>query len=145
MVQMVDSRQHKLNSMEIVMVALENTQSKYPPKVALPAVISEMGQPNTKVQQIGNTMFVAHMTPNGAKFKALNADTAQNFLQNSIEFIRWMKQLGVPVLVTEFSDPNILRMIQMIAANPPFPDMGMQARVHDNNEYSVVISMGGAQ
>lgn len=142
---MVDSRQRKLNIMEIVTIALENTKSQYPLQVALPAIITEMSQPNTKVQQFGNTIFVLHQGQHGGMFKALNADTAPNFVQNSIQFLQMVKQLGLPTLVTDFQGEDIRRMIKLIAAKPPFPGMGMQIQHTNDGGYRATINMGGAE
>lgn len=133
--------------MEIVNIALQNTKSEYPPQVALPAIITELSQPDSVVQQFGNTLFVIHKTQDGkGMFKALNADTAQKFLQNTVQFLQWAKQSqGMQTMVTDFNDPNILRMIKMIAANPPMPGMGFKAFNLQNGGNRVAVNLGGAQ
>lgn len=141
--QMIDSKKQKLNSAEIIKIALENTKSPYPLQVAFTAITSEMNQPKTKVQQIGNTLFILHMGDEGGYFKALNADIAPNFYRNSVNFIVWAKDLGLQTLVTEFSDERIMAIINMIASNPPMPNMGMQAFKTQNGGLRVVINLGG--
>lgn len=144
MAQMIDSRKQQLNSADIVTIALHNTQSKYPPQVAYPAVLAEMSQPNTQVKQIGNTMFVVHMGDNGQGFfKALNADSARNFLENSKAFCIWAKkELGMNLLVTEFEDPAIEVLFKMIARNPPFPGMGYQAFHMKSGATRIALNLG---
>jgi hypothetical protein len=143
MVQMVDSRDQKLGKAQIVAIALENTDSGYPASVALPAIVAEMAQPNTKTQRFGNTIFVLHMGEDGGGvFKAFNADTAQNFMLNSILFLKWAKAQGMHTLVTDFNDPNIYRMIKMIAARPPMLGMGFEAHNLEDGGMRVGINLG---
>ena len=144
MSQMVDSRRQKLNSAEIVTIALENTHSPYPVNKALPAILTEMAQPNTDVKQMGNTMFVLHKGDNGqGVFKALNADIPQNFLDNSRKYVVYAKQnLGMNVLVTEFQDPAISTLFHVIARNPPMENMGFQEFKTSNGGTRIVLNLG---
>jgi len=144
MSQMVDSRREKLNSAEIVTIALENTRSPYPVNKALPAILTEMAQPNTDVKQMGNTMFVLHKGDNGqGVFKALNADIPQNFLDNSRKYVVYAKQnLGMNVLVTEFQDPAISTLFHVIARNPPMENMGFQEFKTSNGGKRIVLNLG---
>ena len=144
MSQMVDSRQNKLNPAEIIVIALENTRSPYPAKVAMPAILDEMSQPNTDVKQMGNTMFVLHAGDNGEGFfKALNADIPQNFLDNSRKYVVYAKQnLGMNVLVTEFQDQAISTLFHVISRNPPMDGMGFQEFKTSNGGYRIVLNLG---
>lgn len=142
MAQMIDSRDEKLDSAAIIAIALENTKSPYPPQVAYPAILREMTLPGTFVEQIGNTIFIMHMRDTLGVFKALNADSAQNFYQNSVVFLGMAKKEGMKTLVTEFQDENIYRMIKMIAANPPYQGMGMKAEKLSSGELRVTINLG---
>ena len=144
MSQMVDSRREKLNSAEIVTIALENTRSPYPVNKALPAILTEMAQPNTDVKQMGNTMFVLHKGDNGqGVFKALNADIPQNFLDNSRKYVVYAKQnLGMNVLVTEFQDPAISTLFHVIARNPPMENMGFQEFKTSSGGKRIVLNLG---
>jgi hypothetical protein len=141
---MVNSKDKKLNSAEIIMIALESTKSKYPPKVAYPAIITEMTQPNTDVKQLGNTMFILHRADEDqAFFKALNADVAQNFLDNSKKYVVYAKkELGLKILVTQFTDPAISTLFHMIAKNPPMPNMGFTEYETTSGENRIVLNLG---
>jgi hypothetical protein len=124
----VDSRKRKLNTAEIVVEGLKNTKSKYPPQQAIPAILAELGQPNCKSIQIGNTLFIVHVGEDGKGFfKALNADIPDNFINNSRQFCVWAKkQLGLSFLVTEFNGKEIEIIAKSISRNPPMPGMGFQ-------------------
>ena len=143
---MVNSAQRKLDKMAIVHIALENTDSQHPLDVALPAVITEMSQPNTAVQQFGNTIFVLHKGQDGkGVFKAFNADTAPNFFLSSKQFLQWAAQQGMKLIVTDFKDPQIMRVIKMISEKPPLPGMGFQSYKLQDGGTRVAVNLGGAK
>lgn len=144
MSKMVNSKDRVLNSAEIIMIALENTKSKYPPKVAYPAIVAEMSQPNTDIKQLGNTMFILHKADeNQAFFKALNADVAPNFLDSSRKYVVYAKkELGLKILVTQFEDPAISTLFHMIAKNPPMPNMGFKEYKLDTGINRIVLNLG---
>jgi hypothetical protein len=144
MSKMIDSNKQKLDFAEIAMIALENTRSKYPVKAALPAILTEANQPNTDVKQMGNTVFILHEGEDGqAVFKALNADTPRNFLQNSRKYVVYAKnELGMDVLVTEFTDPAISTLFHAIAKSPPMEGMGFKEYKNDSGSYRIVLNLG---
>jgi len=144
MASMVDSKTQKLNSAEIIKIALESTQSKYPANVAMPAILSEMNQPGTDVKQIGNTIFILHMGKDGQSFfKALNADTARNFFESSRQYVTYAKkQLGQNLLVTEFTDPAISTLFKAISKNPPMPGMGYKEYKTTDGGRRIVLNLG---
>lgn len=143
---MVDSSKQQLNVAEIALIALENTDSEYEPKVALPAILAELSQPKTKYLQLGNTLFILHMGENGQGFfKALNADTARNFYENSMKFCVWAKEQGMRVLVTEFKDQPIETLFKAIAKKPPMPGMGYQVFRSKSGVTRIALNLGGGK
>ena len=146
MVQMVNSKQKQLDTMAIVHIALQNTNSGYPLQIALPAIITEASQPNTVTKQVGNTLFILHKGQNGTGvFKALNADIAPNFVANSKQFVVWAAQQGMKQIVVDFNDPNILRMIQVVASNSPIKGASFEKFPLKNGGTRVLINLGGGQ
>ena len=141
---MVDSKQKQLDSAQIIMTALENTRSKYPPKVAFTAIMSEFNQPNTDVKIMGNTLFVLHKGDNGQGFfKALNADVPRNFVESSRQYVVYAKQKqGMKILVTEFEDPAISTLFHAISKNPPMPNMGFQEYKVSPSVNRIVLNLG---
>lgn len=143
MVQMVDSDDKMLNSQQIIQIALENTNSNYPPEVAYPAILDEMSQPNSMVFQYGNTIFsVLKGKNNIGFFKAFNADTARNFVENSKIFVKWAYETGFDGLVTQFDDVAILKVFKAIAKNPPMKGMGYKAMQTQQGGFKVVLQLG---
>jgi hypothetical protein len=144
MIKMADSRKVQLNPAQIIAVALENTESKYPANVAMPAILTELSQPNSDVKQIGNTLFSLLKGDAGqAFFKAFNADTAPNFVKNSKEYVVYVKNdLGMNLLVTEFEDPAISTLFHVIAKNPPMEGMGFKEYKTNNGGFRIVLNLG---
>lgn len=144
MSKMIDSNKQKLDFAQIATIALENTRSQYPVKAAMPAILTEVTQPNTDVKQMGNTVFILHEGEDGqAFFKALNADTPRNFLQNSRKYVVYAKnELGLDVLVTEFTDPAISTLFHAISKSPPMPGMGFKEYKTDNGGFRIVLNLG---
>jgi len=143
---MVDSKREHLNMQDIVKIALQETESQHDFKVAFLSIVKELTLPNSKPIRIGNTLFIIHMSPNDrshAMFRALNADTAQNYLENSKKFIKEAKKLKIKVLVSQFKSSSILNIFRMIAKNPPFKGMGFSASRTSDGGYQAVVNMGG--
>lgn len=140
---MVDSKEKKLNIADIANIALENTHSQHSPKVAFPAILTEMSQPNTDVKQMGNTVFILHKGDKGQGFfKALNADKARNFVENSRQYVVYAKKLGMNMLVTEFEDPAISTLFHAISKKPPMPGMGFKEYKLKSGGRRIVLNLG---
>lgn len=142
----VDSKKQKLNIGQIIPIYLKNSEQPHPPAVMLPAIISELSQPGVKTRQIGNSVFEV-ITGKGAGdqafFKAFNADTGPNFVDNSKQFVVWAKRvLGLSILVTEFKDPALAQLFKVISMNPPMPKMGYKVYKTADGGMRIVLNLG---
>ena len=140
----VDSRQQKLNIGEIITIFLQNNPQQYPADVALPAIIKELSEPNVQTKQFGNTVFeVIGGDGDKAFFKAFNADTGPNFVENGKLFVVWAKRvLGLKVLVTEFDDPRIEQVFKAISIRPPMPGLGYQVFKSQSGKTRIGLNLG---
>lgn len=142
---LVDSKHKHLTMQEIIKVALHQTESEHSFKIAFLAIIKELTLPNAKPIRIGNTLFIVHPSPKNsahAMFRALNADTAANYLENSKKFVKEAKKSKFKVLVSQFKSPSILQIFKIIAKNPPFKGMGFIAQKTTDGGYQATINMG---
>ena len=141
---LVNSKKQKLDSGQIIGIFLQSTKQPHPPEVMMPAILEELNQPNAKVKQFGNTLFEVHPGKDGqAFFKALNADTGPNFVDNSKLFCVWAKRvLGLKVLVTEYTDPSLDRLFKLISMNPPMPGMGYQVFRAKDGRTRIGLNLG---
>lgn len=141
----IDSKKQELTDSQIITTAAMDTQSPYSSDVVLGMFDKEMRMPNAVAIRYGNTIFVVHQGKTNKRqgtFRALNADTAQNYLESSRRFVIEAYQAGYDVLVTEFFDQSILNIFRTISKNPPNPEMGYKAMQKPNGEFRVVLQLG---
>jgi len=84
--------------------------------------------------------------PSFGIFRALNADVAQNYLDNSKQFIDKAIEDGFTGLQTTFSDPSILNIFQMIAREEQQaqnPSMGYQVLKNKDGMIRVNLVLQG--
>jgi hypothetical protein len=149
MTQMVDSRQQELPTDEIVRIASENTRSPYPFKKVYMLFVAELGIPNAKLYKFGNTLFVIHpseQNPTYGIFRALNADTAENYVENGKRFVDQALADGFKGLKTQFSDPSILNIFNIIGREEQAaqnPNLGYAVGKAKNGDYSVTLMLNG--
>jgi hypothetical protein len=145
---MVNSKEKMLDPIEIIRIALENTKSEYTTEEGIAAIISETRTPNAITMREGNTLFLIHYVQNRkdhGMFRALNADTAGNYLKNSMTFIKAAGMAGFKVLVSQFKDPTILNIFKSISRKPPFPGMGYSVQRTKDGGYQVTVNLGHAK
>lgn len=143
---LVDSKKQKLDVGRIVMIASYHTKAPVPPNMVAMSILLELQQPDTIHEQIGNTVFIAHPAKLEGKyvFRALNADTAANYVENAKQFIYLMRERGATELATQFSDKRLLRFIKMVAEDMLQDDgapLGYRAFQNKNGEYLVAITL----
>lgn len=142
---LVDSRQQMLQVGEILQIAAENTQTEYPIEFVYATFVKEVQMPDSKFYRYGNTIYVIHGSrkdPRKGQFRALNADTAQNFAQSGFQFVIDAYKAGFDVLVTEFRDQSLLNIFRTVSKNPPNPGMGYQVEMTPDNQYRVTLQLG---
>lgn len=141
----VDSKQEKLNASQIIMVWLKNNPNQPHPLPAMMAgILQELSDPKVKTKQFGNTLFEVIMGDGDqAFFKAFNADTGENFVDNSKLFTVWARKvLNLKVLVTEFEDEALEKLFKIISMNPPMPGMGYQVMKTNTGKTRILLNLG---
>jgi hypothetical protein len=143
MVQMVDSQQQELSVEGIIGIAGMNTDSEYDMRTLMASITAEINMPNTLFLRQGNTLFIVHKAaPRVGYFRALNADTAKNFLDNGMEFIKACYKMGFDTMASEFTDPAVLGVFRYISQNPPNPEMGYEVRQEEDGGFYVTVKCG---
>lgn len=143
MANLVDSKQHMLSVNEIVQISVENMNSKFPPQAVIQGITAEYRQPGALPMRYGNTLFLCHKGKNKTGFfRALNADTARNYVDNGTRWARESYDIGFDFMVTLFDDPTILNIFKAISRRPPRPSMGYQARKLKDGQIQVVLQLG---
>lgn len=143
MVQMVDSQQQELSVEDIIGIAGMNTDAGMEPERMIKMINAELQMPNTLFLREGNTLFIIHKAKPGVGwFRALNADTARNFLENGRTFMLACHKMGFDTMATNFTDPSILAVFRYVSQNPPVEGMGYQVQKTNNDGFYVTVKTG---
>jgi hypothetical protein len=96
----------------------------------------------------GNTFFIINPTnkPDIVMFRALNADTIQNYIDNSIKTARALSKKGINLLVVDFTDETVLRILKAIAngagnSGMGNPGSGYSVKRTSNGGYRAVVKI----
>lgn len=122
----VDSRKDQLSISEIIAQSVYNNPPKdVPPYAAILAIIQEGVQPRTEVKQYGNTVFITHFDENKdlAVGRALNIDTAKNFIINGEEYFRDLVRGGTKKWVAQFDQKSFVTALMAFKRKPITTDM----------------------
>jgi hypothetical protein len=144
---MVDSNQQQLTSEQIIEIAAENTKVGRPIKEVKDMLTIEFRMPNVWKMRQGNTIFIVHKSKEAGYgyFRALNADTARNFIVNSRAFADAAYKVGFDVVVTQFQDTSLLGIFQVISRNPVREGMGYSAQKTNDGGLQVTLVLGPAR
>ena len=115
--QLVDSNTYKLNAQQIVMIgAAQTLGNEFTPEQVWAAILTELHQKKSIATQFGNTIYmITPTTLSGtAFFRALNADSAKNYVTNSKQFIKFAQHSGYHTLVTQYNDESISKMLKIV-------------------------------
>lgn len=142
----VDSKKKKLSEDEIYKIAAKETGGKYTAEQIKASLGLEAYQMGALMLRQGNTIFVVHQhkqNPTMAVFRAINADTLNNYLKNSIEFVKAVGEAGFQYLVTEFDDQAILSIFKYIYKKQPYQNMGYAIQQYPKSKrYRATINLG---
>lgn len=148
----IDSQQQELEPHDIVMIAGGN-QPEYAHLKAeqlWAAVSSEIYQGESLAIRNGNTLFICKQTPeNVVVFRALNADTPQNYLENCKMFIKAAQLAGFKALTTNYQDKQIARLLQVVkdtGAEYFDPNTRLETiRLEDGSYQSTIFVLGSIE
>lgn len=141
----VDSKHKKLSPEEILKIAAKETGGKYTADQIKASVAVELNKARGWVMREGNTLFVVHAIPDQptvAIFRAINADTIQNYLKNSITFAKAIGLAGFRYLVTTFDDKALINIFHYIGRNAPFEKMGFSVEELKDGRYRIIVNLG---
>lgn len=93
----------------------------------------------------GNTIFVVHQdksNPTLGIFRALNADTVKNYIDNCVQFIKALGMMGFKYLVTQFDDPALIKITDQVYKRAPFENMEYSVNKTVDGGYQVTVDLG---
>jgi hypothetical protein len=142
----VDSNVKKLGLTDIIHEAIQTSGelNKYPPAAVFAGILAELNMPKTVLRQTGNTLWIIHKGDNRrGTFRALNADTAENLMAHSREFVRWAyDDVGMDVMQTQFQGNSFMNLFVMISKNPVREGMGYQMLEMQSGDTGVLLKLG---
>lgn len=139
---LVDSKERELEVEPIIILGADELGSNMPPATIYAAVIAELNEKNVTLFKEGNTLFIVHhIGPREGFFRAINADIAKNYLENSYTFIQVAQKYGYDVLYSHFENPTVLNIFKAISRNPPFPGMGYSVK-KEKGGFAVTLQLG---
>ena len=139
----VDSKQKMLSLTELVLTAGYSQFTERDPRQAMLMLVAELSRPDTKHMRFGNTLFIINKGQGrNGYMRALNADTAENFMEHNKKFADSAYLLGYDNLITIFKEPSFIQIFRMVARNPPRPEMGYELKEGKNGEYIVNFKLG---
>ena len=126
----VDSKQEPLPAPTIIsMVVGQLDLDGITPEAALLGLAKEMSMPNVDQMQVGNTVFLGHKGkgPNKHKIvgRAFNVDTARNYIDNYIKYLKILQQKGVTHYSVDFDGETLVPVAKAIGKR--LRDTGVQA------------------
>lgn len=117
----IDSTKRLLKGPEILYEYLQkhDTDTEHPLQAKLAALAAELAMDDADVIQFGNTAYISHYFKGGSSvfMRALNVDTAQNFIDNTENYVAYVFGRGALTIVTQYSDPVITTLIKRVRSN----------------------------
>jgi hypothetical protein len=133
MVDLVDSKKIELSVDEIIQKAALNTNAPYDFSNVKNYISKELNIPGTQFLRQGNTLFIIHYIKKGqGVFRAINADTSNNYMESSIEFVKAAYNMGYDILYAQFTDPILANLFRYVLKKQPNPQMGYNIRKTKN-------------
>ncbi len=144
----IDSMQRLLKGPEIIFEYLQkhDTDTEHTPDAKMAAISAELVMDDTDVIQFGNTAYITHYADNGSHvlMRALNVDTAANFIENTVNYVAYAYGRGVKHIVTQYSDPVISTLLRRVKAviEKHNPELTATLEIErDGDEHTAVVSL----
>ena len=108
----IDSKTRELTPSEIILESLKGSDlDGLTPQVATIAIMREFGVKGVDAVQFGNTVFIGHRGSKKNKDlmwgRALNVDTAQNFVANGLKYLGHLQKIGVERYVVDYEGDEL--------------------------------------
>lgn len=145
----VNSKQKQLSIPEVIATAFKDMRVPQDRvAAAMLGVVQQTSMPDTDTVQFGNTVFISHIKSRGdgltvAYLRALNADTARNYLNNGIEYFKYIIEKGVSYVFMTFTESSVVSVLKAIEDPKVQAQVGMKAKVAmqkaPNGNYIAVV------
>lgn len=142
----VDSKQEPLPAPTILTMVVKQLDLGDTPEATLLGLAKEISMPNVDQTQVGNTVFLGHRGkgPNKNKMvgRAFNVDTARNYIDNYVKYLKVLQQKGITHYSIDFDGEALVPMAK--AVGKKLRGTGVQARMfpfEDSSGYRVFFKL----
>lgn len=144
----IDSMKKLLEPPQIILQFANQYPGNHPVDAVVAAIAEELNMPDADAIQFGNTIFISHYNEgdkDAVLMRAMNVDTAENYVDNTENYVVYAYGRGVKTIVTVFSDPAIESLIktvkQRIDKNNPKLDAKLTFKHEDNQTSATIVLM----
>ena len=139
----IDSKQKMLSLNELIVASNVAQDTGIGPQQAIVNTILEMSIPTNKHMRYGNTLFIVNGGDGrSAYMSAMNVDTPKNFIENVRKFLTASYMLGFDNMLTVFSQPELIRVFEIIIKDPPQPEMAYEVKQKPNGQFMAIFQLG---
>ena len=114
----IDSKQELVPEPTIIVLSVDQINTKYPLATALAIIAKEGSMPSADTKQFGNTVFLSHRgkgeNQNKMVGRAFNIDTARNYISNVLMYLEYLRVRGITHYTTMFSGSEVLKLVKII-------------------------------
>tara|TARA_R100000544_G_scaffold36828_2_gene25968 strand:+ start:152 stop:637 length:486 start_codon:yes stop_codon:yes gene_type:complete len=114
----IDSKEELVPEARIVVLSVDQVNTKYPLALALALIAKEGSMPSADTKQFGNTVFLTHRgvgeNQNKTVGRAFNIDTARNYINNVLVYLEYLRVGGITHYTTMFSGSEVFKLIKII-------------------------------
>lgn len=144
----INSKQQQLGIPEVITMAFKDMRVPQGQIAAsLLGVIQQGIAEGGDMFQAGNTVFISNVKERDglkvAYLRALNADTARNYVNNGVEYFKHIINMGVSYVFMTFTESSVVSVLKAISNPDVQAQVGLKAKVSmkkaANGNYVAVV------
>lgn len=142
----VNSDKEELPPASIIAIYVDGTDKRGRSTHEILMMIAKEGSlENADMTQFGNTVFLGHTgTTSTTKMigRALNVDTARNFVANVLEYIRYLQDKGITHYATQISDDKLLGVFKIVKKKLEAKDSAVRILPTKSGGHAMFVNLG---
>ena len=142
----VNSDKEELPPASIIAIYVDGTDKRGRSTHEILMMIAKEGSlENSDMIQFGNTVFLGHTgTTSTTKMigRALNVDTARNFVANVLEYIRYLQDKGITHYATQISDDKLLGVFKIVKKKLEAKDSAARILPTKSGGHAMFVNLG---
>ena len=143
----INSKEEPLPAPTVISMSIKDLDLKgISAEAAMLGIAKELTMESVDLVQIGNTVYIAHRgktekTKNTMVGRALNVDTAQNFVSNGFKYFSYLQEKGITKYITKYDGPIYDKAFEIWKRQADKDDAGTKiavGRLADGNSQAYV-------